>query len=172
MTESAIMIALRLVHIISGVLWVGAVYFLALFLVPSVRAAGPGGAQIMQELMKRRLPVYLAGLPGLAVLSGLTMYLRASMLTHWQFPHTPQGTALAIGGTFALIGMIIGGAVTGRTAEALTNLGARIQLAGGSPSPEQMQDVQRLQAKLQTSSRLVAAILFVTLCMMASARYL
>ena len=37
----ALQLVLRLVHIVFGVFWVGAAFFLAMFLEPSIRAAGP-----------------------------------------------------------------------------------------------------------------------------------
>ncbi len=39
----AVMIALRLLHILLGVFWAGTLFFIVTFLEPSVRAAGPEG---------------------------------------------------------------------------------------------------------------------------------
>jgi hypothetical protein len=59
------MITLRLVHIALGVFWAGTIFFFVMFLEPSVRAAGPDGARVMQGLQKRQflnvMPV-IAGL--------------------------------------------------------------------------------------------------------------
>ncbi len=48
------MVAMRLIHIGLGVFWAGAIFFIVLFLEPSVRAAGPDGARVMQGLQQRR----------------------------------------------------------------------------------------------------------------------
>jgi uncharacterized membrane protein len=172
MSEAAIMISLRLVHIISGALWVGAILLLAAFLVPAVRSSGAGGAQVMQELVKRRFHVYMGALPALVVLSGFTMYLRLTILTHGAFARTPVGIALGTGGSIALVALIIGGAVVGRTVNALTTLGAQLQTTGGPPSPAQHQEVQRLQARLAASAKVVSVLVLVTTSLMATARYL
>src|SRR5882724_8157315 len=66
---------LRTVHVAVGAIWVGAVVFIAAFLVPSVRAAGPAGGAVMQQLMQaRRLPLWIMAAALLTVLSGLGLY--------------------------------------------------------------------------------------------------
>ena len=51
----ALLIVLRLLHIVLGVFWVGAVVFIAFLLFPSVRESGPAGGAVMQRLMGRGL---------------------------------------------------------------------------------------------------------------------
>lgn len=46
-------IFLRLVHITLGVFWAGTIFFVVLFLAPSVRAVGPDGARAMKALQQR-----------------------------------------------------------------------------------------------------------------------
>jgi uncharacterized membrane protein len=172
MSEATLMMALRFVHIISGALWVGTVFFLAMYLIPTVRALGPNGGRILQELQKRRFPVYMVSLPGLVLLSGIAMYVHASMITGGAFNRSHMGVALGIGGVLTLIAMIIGGAVSGRSAEALTKLDTDIQAAGGTPSAIQAQEMLRLQARLAASSKTVVVLVLLTTTLMAIARYL
>jgi hypothetical protein len=173
MNEATLMTLLRLVHITSGALWVGTVFFLAFYIVPIIREAGPAnGAEILKGLDKRRFGPYMGLLPGLAIVSGIVMYQRALSLTHHAFGRSPMGIALGIGGGLALVAAIIGGAVAGRTADALTKLGNAPLAAGAAHSPEQTQNVLRLQAKLAWSSKTVAILLLLTTALMAAARYL
>jgi uncharacterized membrane protein len=52
---------LRLIHILAGVFWVGAIFLIAGFLLPTARAMGREGGRFMQHLMlQRRLPVFSA----------------------------------------------------------------------------------------------------------------
>ncbi len=46
-------ILMRFVHVTLGVFWAGTIFFLVLFLTPSVRAVGPEGARVMQALQQR-----------------------------------------------------------------------------------------------------------------------
>ena len=172
MSESAIIIALRLLHIISGSLWVGAVFYQAVFLAPSMRRAGPSGRTILQELMRRRLHLYLASLPGLVLLSGLTMFILASMKSGGAFARSPMGVAISAGAVFAIIGGVIGGAVSGRSAAALNTLGTAVASAGSNPTADQGQEILRLQTKLESSNKIVATLLLIATALMAMARYL
>jgi len=172
MTEATLMMGLRLVHIISGVLWVGAVVFLALYLIPTIRALGPNGGRILQELQKRRFPVYMGALPGLVLLSGIPMYVHASMISNGAFNRSHMGIALGLGGVLALIATIVGGAVAGRSADALTKLDTVVQSTGGTPSAAQTQEMLRLQSRLAAGSKTVVVLVLLTTALMAIARYL
>jgi hypothetical protein len=58
-----LLIVLRVVHVVGGVFWGGAILFVVHFLEPAVRDAGPDGAKVMQALQKRR---YLDVVPAVA----------------------------------------------------------------------------------------------------------
>ena len=45
---------LRVVHVLAGAFWVGAVTFIAAFLVPAVTALGPVGGQVMEQVIQVR----------------------------------------------------------------------------------------------------------------------
>jgi uncharacterized membrane protein len=172
MSEATLLMALRFVHIIAGALWVGTAFFLATYLIPTVRAFGPSGGRILQELQKRRFPMYMGLVPGLALLSGIAMYVHSSMTTKGAFNRSHMGMAMGIGGVFALLAMIIGGAVAGRSADALTKLDTDLQTTGGTPSAMQTQELLRLQARLASSSKAVVVLVLLTTALMAIARYL
>ena len=66
-----VIVALRLIHIVVGVFWVGSVIFVAAFLAPAVRAAGPGGGAVMNQLMQNlKLHLYMVAATWLTLLSG------------------------------------------------------------------------------------------------------
>ena len=72
-------ITLRLIHILAGAFWAGSAIFTAAFLIPSIRALGPAGGPVMQQIAQvRKLPVYFFGAGTLTVLSGIGLYSRAS----------------------------------------------------------------------------------------------
>ena len=51
---------LRVLHIVGGAFWVGTAVFIAAFLGPSLRAAGPAAGPIMSYLTQvRRLPIWM-----------------------------------------------------------------------------------------------------------------
>ena len=103
-------ILLRLIHILAGVFWAGTAIFTAVFLVPSIRALGPAGGPVMQQIAGvRKLPLYFMGAGVLTVLSGLSMYWRASGGFTNAWMHSGSGATFGIGAVFALAAIFDGG---------------------------------------------------------------
>ncbi len=69
-----LMIILRILHIFSGIFWVGTNFFMVLFLVPSLRLAGPAGGTVMGKLTTSRFSLTIGLAAIITVLAGLTMY--------------------------------------------------------------------------------------------------
>ena len=173
MTESQIMIVLRLIHIIGGVFWGGAVMSIAWFVFPAQRAIGQPGVLFMRELMMtRRFRSYVIGAAVLTILSGLTMYIRLSMLAHGEWARSRMGMVLGVGAVAAIIAAGIGTGVTGKIGKKMMALGEQIQASGGPPSDAQKAEMEALQGRMQGAFRIVAVLLLIAIATMASARYL
>ena len=170
--DQTITLVLRFVHIVGGVFWVGAVFLMVGFIFPTVRATGPAGGRFMQEMMQRRLSVFMNTAAGLTMLSGIIMYARISSATNGAWAGTRAGMTFGIGGLATILAGIIGGAVVGRGGARLAKLSQAVQASGGAPSPEQGAEIGRLQARMGKAMRAVAALLFVAVTAMATARYL
>src|SRR5215208_6264472 len=70
-----LMIVLRLIHILSGIFWLGAILVMTGFLLPAVRASGGEGARFMSHVMQqRRLQTYVLVAMVLTILAGLAMF--------------------------------------------------------------------------------------------------
>ncbi len=83
---------LRLIHILAGVLWVGATVFIAVFLMPSLRAVGPAAGPVMEQVARvRRLPIWMMSATILTILSGLTLYGLDSAGFHSAWMHSAPG---------------------------------------------------------------------------------
>jgi hypothetical protein len=173
MDDQIIMVVLRLIHIVSGVFWVGAFIVMAGFLFPAVRATGPQGGRVMQEVMqRRRLPVYLGVAAGLTILSGFVMYGRIAGATNGAWASTRPGMTYGIGGLAAILAVIVGAVVAGPAGRKLGKLGERVQASGGPPSAEQAAQMAALQARVGHGMQAVAFLLLVAVVAMAIARYL
>src|SRR5215216_3416309 len=102
-------IILRLLHILGGVFWAGTAIFTAVFLIPSIRALGPGGGPVMQQIAQvRKLPLYFMGSGVITVLSGIGLYWRASGGFSNAWMRSGPGTTFGVGAVFALVAMFIG----------------------------------------------------------------
>jgi uncharacterized membrane protein len=170
--SSAWLICFRLLHIVVGVFWVGAVTFFAFLLFPAVRESGPAGGAVMQRLMARGVNLWLMAAAILTVLSGLALYWHDSVgfsSTDWLA--SGPGRTFGLGGVFALIGIGIGMGVNVRAAKQLAALTAGFQAAGRPPTPDETATVQRLQSRLAKGGVIVAVLLLLAAAAMAVARY-
>ena len=166
-----LMIVLRLLHVLGGILWVGWMIVAAWFLYPAMRETGDGARMIERMMIHRRLAVWVSAASGLAILTGLWMYGRVAMATDGAWMTTRPGLAYGIGGVLALAASIAAGAVLVPTGRRLVAVGARVR-EHGAPSPADLAEAGRLQARLLGASRLVAVLLVLTAALMAVARYL
>ncbi len=166
------LILLRLTHVLFGVFWAGTAMFNAIFLIPAVRALGPAGGQVMQEIAgKRKLPVYFLVAGVLTVLSGFALFWHDSAGFSNGFMRSAGGMTFGAGGVLALIAVLIGIFVVTPAAMRLTKLGAAIAAGGKPPTPEQAAEVQGLQIRLGMMAMLAAGLLTITTICMAVARY-
>lgn len=172
MSPSVTLYVLRVLHVVIGAFWVGAVVFIAVFLVPSIRAAGPAGGAVMQQLMYvRRLALWLMAAAILTVLSGLTLYGFDSAGFQSAWLGSGPGRAFGLGGVLAIGAVIVGMTVNSPTARRLAELTARIQAAGRPATPDELAAIQGFQARLGRGSLWTAVLLVLATTAMAVARY-
>lgn len=170
---NAVVITLRLVHVVCGVYWAGALMFMATLLQPSVADAGPEGGKVMQALIRRRFLDIMPAVAALTILSGLELYRRVSggFATAWILSR--HGMILTIGSVAALIAFTIGMSVL---RPAALRVGPLAQSAGQLPEgPERearLAEVARLRRRSALGGRWVAGLLAVAVIGMAAARYL
>ena len=142
------------------------------FVSPAAAQAGPAGGKVMQRLtLGTRWITAVSGAAGLAVLSGLLLYWRASGGLRPEWLSTGTGITFTIGGLAALIALSVGIQVGGLS-RGLAELGQKIEAAGGPPSPQNAAQLAAFQGRLQSLGSLTVVLLVITLLAMASARYI
>src|SRR5438045_864820 len=72
---TAEVIALRIIHIGGGVFWVGGMVVMAMFVLPSLAAAGPAAGAVMAGFNQRKFPVIMPIVALLVILSGLRLLM-------------------------------------------------------------------------------------------------
>jgi hypothetical protein len=167
------MVTMRIVHILMGVFWAGTIFFVILFLEPSVREAGPEGAKVMQGLLKRKFLNVMPIAAILTIASGTVMLVKLMKIMPEGFMGTPYGISLSVGATTAIIAFIIGVAVMRSSTLAAGRLMAEINNQPESAENEKkMVRVQALRLKARRAGKSVAHLLAVTVIAMAAARFL
>lgn len=156
------MVGLRLVHILSGVFWVGATLTMVSFVSRSAQAVGQEAAKFMQHFALRSgFQQSMAGAAVLTVLSGYLMYYR---LFGWVARlNTGPGLALTVGGASGFIALLIGLLVLSRGTDRMRAIASQVAASGGPPSPEQAAELGALQERQGKGA--VAASIFMVIAL-------
>jgi uncharacterized membrane protein len=166
----SVRIVLRLAHIMSGTLWVGASIFIALFLEPTVRAAGAEGGRFMSRLTTETpLVKYMTFASLVTVLTGVLLYgLDSGFGLTWITSR--EGLIFSVGSVAGLVAYATGQFVVSPTAQRIGALGQEMAMAGGPPSNVQMSEMSALQARAARSGRFEFVLMVLSVAGMAGAR--
>jgi putative copper export protein len=168
------MVVLRILHIGSGIFWVGSIAFLTLLLEPHLRAQGPGA---MRRTMGPMLPVMgptLLGASLVTVASGATMILILGRNDYGIFFSTPWGLTILFGGAMGVLALIVGDGLVRLQRWRLDALGAQLAervLQGDPPGREAAQRVARIESRLWLIGKINFGLLVLAVLAMATARY-
>jgi hypothetical protein len=166
-------IVLRLLHIISGVFWVGSAWLFFFFIEPTVTELGPDAEKFMTGLIvKRKMPRAITIAGAITVLAGLALIWRVSGGLTGAWFSTGPGIGFSIGGLAAIIAYAAGAAIIPRTLARVGALGAEMKAGGGPPSQVQIDEMGALQARLHQVGLIDAILFTVAVGLMAISRYL
>jgi hypothetical protein len=169
----AAVMLLRVLHIVLGVYWVGAVFFFVTFLLPSVRDAGPDGMKVMQQIVRRGYLNILPAVAALAMLAGLVLYWLDARPMGGLWMASGVGRGLTVGAVAAIAGFVVGVFVMRRsTLRAIALAQSVPQLAEGPERQARMAEIDRLRMLAARSAHWVAGLLLIAVAAMAVARYL
>lgn len=165
------MVWLRLLHIVAGVFWVGTAVVMALFVLPTARAAGPEGGRFVARLGRRIGPALGVAML-LTVIPGFIMYGRLSAGFNHAWVTSRVGLALGAGAVAAILAIVIGLAINATAAAKIGALEKLVATEGATPSPAQAAQLAALHLRIERAARVVALLLLVAAGAMAVARYL
>ena len=168
--DAGLLIA-RLIHVVGGVLWVGSMFFLVVFLGPAVEDVGPDGGKVMGALMRRKLMVFTPVVAILTVLSGLYLYGRVSAGFNSAYMSSGPGMTYGLGAVAAILSFIIGVAYT---RPAMANIMALSQrMANADPAERQnlAAQIEKYRSRGTNGGKLVVVMLLLTAAAMAVGRY-
>lgn len=162
-------VILRLIHILGGVFWVGSAVFSGFFVFPAVDATGDAGKKFLEYMVARaKVSTRIAISAVLAVLTGGWLYWidSAGFTSGWK--NSGAGLGFGIGGVLGLIGFVTGG-LGSRERAAFVKLTAGI--SDGKPTGEQMDQIQKIQARSNRWGLISNIALILVVACMATARY-
>jgi uncharacterized membrane protein len=167
------LLTLRIIHILGGIVWVGSLTFISLFLIPALRSSPAVAGQVMAALEKRRLFNVLPIVALFTIASGLRLLAIDSVGFSGSYFSTSTGRTFGAGALVAIIAFLItllisrpGFLRAGRLSASLattTDEGARQRT---------MAEMQRLNRRVTIANAVVVVLLLLTAAGMATARYL
>jgi hypothetical protein len=166
----ALLIVMRLLHILLGVFWAGTLIFNALFLLPAMRDAGPDGAKVAMGLMRRRFLDIIPVVAAISILSGFWLYWRASA-GQPEFMRSGTGIMFSLGAVAALLAFGLGVAIVRPSMLRATALSQSASAATPVERDAQLATAQALRLRAAGAARWVALLLAVAAGTMAVARY-
>lgn len=163
---------LRLLHILSGAFWFGAMIFTARFLFPALAASGPAAGAVMTQLIKRGISQAMMGAAIVNVLAGVWLMYLVSGGDVGTWMKTRMGQTLSLGAVFAILSMIVGMIVNSPAGRRLGVIAAAAGQRGGPPTPEEAAEMTQLQARIRLGTVIVAVLLTLATAAMAVGRYM
>jgi hypothetical protein len=168
-----VIILLRIIHILSAIVWLGGMFTMAAFVLPTARRLGPAGGRFLQSLAGESglsLVLTLSGL--LTVVAGLFLYPFASGGFDRDWMRSANGMALGVGAVFGVFALLHGVLGQRPTADRFAALSREVEAGGGVPTSDQLARLTALRDKLAHGGIVGVSLASVAAIAMSIARYL
>ncbi len=153
--------ALRLLHIVAGLLWVGAALMMSLYIEPTAAASGADGKRFLRALYRKTNVARLIPLSAaVTTLAGLLLY---GVLSYHEAMSSPMGVILSVGALFGLLAFGHGYFTVWRRAGEYARLASAVEANEETLGP--------IEAKMRRNGRVSMWLALVSLALMAGARY-
>lgn len=170
---TAELIALRLIHILGGIFWLGSGLFTTFFLIPALGKIGPAGAgPVMGALQQRRLFTILPVVAVLTILSGVRLLQIVSAGFAPAYMASRPGQTFLWSGVAAIAAFLVSLIVARPAAARAGELGASMANAPAEQRAALGEEIDRLRRRSGRSSVAAMVLLIGAAAGMAVARYL
>ena len=167
------LLALRLIHILSGIFWIGGGLYTFFFLGPALASTPAVMGQVMAALQKRRIFTAQQIAAALVVLSGLRLLMIDSAGFSGSYFATGPGRTFAVAGAFAILAGIFNFGVARPTMERAVAVGAALAASADSSEKARLtQQLDRLRKRAATAGMLAVTSGILAASGMAVARYM
>ena len=168
-----LLIGLRILHIGSGVLWVGGAALFFFYVEPTLTKLGSNAEPFVDELVnKRKMPMYFAVLATITVLGGVIMYWRDSNGLSGTWMTSATGIAFGLGGLCAIGAWLMGIVALTPAVERVGALGSELKAVAGPPPAELLARMRAAQARVRRIGGIDLVLVLLAVLGMAIARYL
>ena len=166
------LLVLRLIHILSAILWVGSGLFTSFFLVPALAGSPAAMGQVMAGLTRRRLFLILQIAAALTILSGLRLLAIDSAGFSGSYFATGTGRTFAISGGFAIVAALFNFGVARPTMLRAGAVAASLAASADAGEKARLtQELDRLRKRGTIAATLAVSFGILAASGMAVARY-
>lgn len=163
---------LRLIHILSGIFWVGAAVTMFLFLQPTAQATAREGQRFMLHLLRnRRFTEVVLASALLTVAAGAILFWRDSNGLQLAWMSRPPGLGFTVGAAAALIGLLLFVLVGYPAGRRLIAVGSRLEAERRPPTDDEQRTLAGGQRTLKRVGVTVVVLLAIAAASMSTARY-
>ena len=162
---------LRLLHIVAGLIWVGAGITLSMYIFPALGRSGVDSSKVMRALYTKTSFDKLMPIVSITTtVAGLILYYMVTNgFSDANFMQSGQGIVLSIGALAGLAAFGHGAGTLGKFSNQYVTL---IKEAGDNPSDAQEKSLHEIEAKLDRHGKMSMWMSVVAVVFMAGARYI
>jgi hypothetical protein len=165
-------LVVRVVHVLLAALWLGSVGLMVLFVMPAHKATGVAAAPMMAAIARRGLNGFMGAVGGITVLTGVYLYWRFTGGFAPELSATRAAMVFGTGGIAGILAVIIGGAVVGRNAARMGELGGKaMALPEGPERAGLMAQSAAARDRAMTGGRIMLVLQMIALGCMAIGHY-
>lgn len=166
------LLVLRLIHILSGIFWIGGGLYTFFFLGPALASTPAVMGEVMSALQKRKVFTAQEIAAGLVLLSGLRLLMIDSAGFSGSYFATGTGRTFAIAGVFAILAGIFNFGVARPTTVRAVAVGAALGAAADAGERTRLtQELDRLRRRAAIAAMLAVTSGILAASGMAIARY-
>jgi len=158
---------LRLLHIVAGLIWVGAAMVMSLYIEPALEKSEDSGTRFLRALYS--MSGFSKLIPLAAIITTLAGLLLYGVLSYHNTLNSSMGIVLTAGAVFGLLAFAHGLFAVWRNSGKYAE---QVKAAGDTPPAAQRETLQTLAGKLRRNGRVSMWLALVSLVLMAGARYI
>ena len=168
----ALIITLRLIHILAAMFWFGGTIIMVRFVLPTARRLGPAGGPFIQGLTgEAKVPLTLTIAGWATILAGIVLMIIVSGRFDPAWARSPMGITFSIGGALGLLAGLHGTVAMGPAGRRMGAIGQELAKSGGPATPAQVAELNVLRDKLERHGGVTLLLLAGAAICMAIARY-
>ena len=163
---------LRLIHILAGVFWVGAVFTNAFFLQPTAEALGPEAGRFQLRLMgAARFPAAILSSGGVTIAAGITLLWLTTNGFDPELLFGESRVGFTFGGTVAILTFGVGSLYVYPRIKRISGVMGRLMAEGRPPNADEQAQIGTIREQLHVAGWITVIGLATAVAAMATARY-